>query len=63
LIKARQLKVALMSWISCSTLPLDPKIYNFIFKQYKNDIFWKIMHKKDSLPAIGGLKQLEAELL
>jgi hypothetical protein len=62
LIKARQLKVALMCWISCSTLPMEPKEYNFIFTQYKNDIFWKIMNKKDSLPAIGGLKQFEAEI-
>ncbi len=40
---------------------MDPKVYNQIFTQYKNDIFWKIMHKKDSLPPVGGLKQLEQE--
>lgn len=62
LIKARQLKSALMCWISSSTLPLDPKVYNYIFTQYKNDIFWKIMNKKDSLPPVGGLKQFEAEV-
>lgn len=62
LIKARQLKVALMCWISCSTLPLDPTVYNQIFSQYKNDIFWKIMNKKDSLPPLGGLKQMENEI-
>jgi hypothetical protein len=28
LVKARQLKVALMCWISSSTLPIDPQVYN-----------------------------------
>ena len=28
LIKARQLKVALMQWIAGSTLPMDPEVYN-----------------------------------
>ena len=32
LCKARQLKVALMCWISRSTLPMDPEIYNYIFQ-------------------------------
>jgi len=41
-----------MCWISSSTLPMDPKVYNYIFTQYKNDIFWKIMNKKDSLPPL-----------
>lgn len=31
---------------------MDPKVYNYIFTQYKNDIFWKIMNKKDSLPPL-----------
>ena len=52
LCKARQLKVALMCWISRSTLPMDPAVYNQVFQQYKNDIFWKVMNKKDSLPPI-----------
>ena len=43
-----------MCWISRSTLPMDPEMYNYIFQQYKNDIFWKVMNKKDSLPPIGG---------
>ena len=52
LIKARQLKVAVMCWISSSTLPLDPKVYNQVHTLYKNDMFWKIMNKKDSLPPL-----------
>ena len=59
LIKARQLKVALMQWIAESTLPIDPEVYNQVFQQYKNDIFWKIMNKKDSLPPIGGASKAE----
>jgi hypothetical protein len=31
LIKARQLKVSLMQWISGSTLPIDPDVYNQVF--------------------------------
>jgi hypothetical protein len=59
LIKARQLKVALMQWIAGSTLPIDPEVYNMVFQQYKNDIFWKIMNKKDSLPPIGGTSKAD----
>ena len=44
-----------MQWIAGSTLPIDPEVYNNVFQQYKNDIFWKIMNKKDSLPPIGGI--------
>ena len=62
LIKARQLKTALMCWMSSSTLPLDPKVYNQVFTQYKNDIFWKIMSKKETLPSVGGLKAMESEM-
>jgi hypothetical protein len=61
LIKARQLKSAYMCWIGGSTVPLDPKVYQQLNVQYKNDIFWKIMNKKDSLPAIGNLKGMEAD--
>lgn len=41
-----------MCWISNSTLPLDPKVYNQVHTLYKNDMFWKIMNKKDSLPPL-----------
>jgi hypothetical protein len=50
-----------MQWISCSTLPMDPEVYNQIFQQYKNDIFWKVMNKKDSLPPLGGGGKNEAD--
>ena len=61
LIKARQLREALMCWMSNSTIPKDPNVYNRLFLEYKNDIFWKIMNKKDTLPPIGNIKEMQAE--
>lgn len=47
--------------MSISTIPKDPKVYNRLFLDYKNDIFWKIMNKKDSLPPIGNVKEMQAD--
>ena len=51
LIQGKQLKNALICWLSNSTIPLDPKVYQTYLQQYKNDIFWKIMNMKDQLPS------------
>ena len=49
LVGAKQLKMALLTWLGSGSTPLDPEEYKKLVQLFKEEVFWKILTQKESV--------------